>query len=80
LNESFRDHRAPRVLSTLYKRLHEWDDPVKIDVAVRALLQQLDSKNSPQEARDKLSAMLLASGERAARHRRKRTTMTPTRR
>ncbi len=67
--------RPPLAFAQLEKFLQDWSKPVTIDRAVRLAIQVLDYEDlaSPNvaQAKELLSALLLATGERAAEHERR---------
>jgi hypothetical protein len=62
------------------KLIQEWSKPVPLDRAVRLTLQILDREDlaipGVPRAKDLLSALLLATGERAAEHQRQSPAIT----
>ena len=64
--------KSPPAVAQVEKLIQDWSEPVRLDRAVRLALQSLDREgpSTPNTAHPKelLSALLLATGERAAEH------------
>ena len=69
---------TPLAFAQLEKLVQDWSKPVPIDRAVRLAIHVLDDEDiaSPNvvQAKELLSALLLATGERAAEHERQTKT------
>ncbi len=68
--------KPPLAFGTLEKMIQDWGKPTPIDRAVRLAIQVLDAEGASANvarAREFLSALLLAAGERAAEHERRTT-------
>jgi hypothetical protein len=69
--------KPPYALAQVEKLIQDWSKPVPLDRAVRLALQILDGEDRAlpgvAHAKDLLSALLLAAGERAAEHERQKS-------